>query len=231
MANDFFARLVAETPTRVWVNNPTPDELELALAHGAVGSTTNPAYGAPSSSARPSSSAASSRTRRATGPTTSVRQRWSSIVSSHASPDGSGSCTSARRDATGTRACHAIGRERGYPATLLCGGSRVPFDLLGLIGAELHVTINWSTFAEVLDAGVPFEAGIDRPIPPSVLDRLARTFPDVRRALDPDGLVPEDFEDFGPVRHFHDAFVVGWRAVTAGIAEARTQVAPPGRLA
>ncbi len=42
---DYFSRLVAETPTRAWVNNPTVEEIGLALAHGAVGSTTNPAYG------------------------------------------------------------------------------------------------------------------------------------------------------------------------------------------
>ncbi len=44
MAN-YFSRLVTETPTRAWVNNPTEEEIELALSHGAVGSTTNPAYG------------------------------------------------------------------------------------------------------------------------------------------------------------------------------------------
>ena len=42
---DYFSRLASETPTRAWVNNPTEEEIGLALAHGAVGSTTNPAYG------------------------------------------------------------------------------------------------------------------------------------------------------------------------------------------
>jgi transaldolase len=41
----YFAQLVAETPTRVWVNNPTVEEIGLAIAQGAVGSTTNPGYG------------------------------------------------------------------------------------------------------------------------------------------------------------------------------------------
>ncbi len=42
---DYFDRLAAETPSRAWVNNPTSEEIDLALAHGAVGSTTNPAFG------------------------------------------------------------------------------------------------------------------------------------------------------------------------------------------
>jgi transaldolase len=40
-----FTRMKAETKTRVWVNNPTLEEVDLALAQGAVGCTTNPAYG------------------------------------------------------------------------------------------------------------------------------------------------------------------------------------------
>jgi len=40
----YFARVSAETPTRLWINNPTDDELRMALAAGAIGCTTNPAY-------------------------------------------------------------------------------------------------------------------------------------------------------------------------------------------
>ena len=45
MAQTYFTQLVSDTPTRVWVNNPTVEEIGLALEQGAVGSTTNPAYG------------------------------------------------------------------------------------------------------------------------------------------------------------------------------------------
>ena len=45
MPATYFERLIAESPTRVWVNNPTAEEVGLALAQGAVGSTTNPAFG------------------------------------------------------------------------------------------------------------------------------------------------------------------------------------------
>jgi transaldolase len=42
---DYFARLTATTPTRVWVNNPTAVEVGLAQGRGAVGCTTNPGFG------------------------------------------------------------------------------------------------------------------------------------------------------------------------------------------
>ena len=45
MTETYFSRLVTETPSRVWVNNPTIEEVALAQAEGAVGCTTNPAYG------------------------------------------------------------------------------------------------------------------------------------------------------------------------------------------
>jgi transaldolase len=45
MADLYFERVQAETGGRFWVNNPTLEELDLALAHGAAGCTTNPGYG------------------------------------------------------------------------------------------------------------------------------------------------------------------------------------------
>ena len=45
MGENYFSHLVSETSSRVWVNNPTIEEVGLALAEGAVGCTTNPAYG------------------------------------------------------------------------------------------------------------------------------------------------------------------------------------------
>ncbi len=45
MTENYFGWLARETPSRVWVNNPTQEEIGLALAQGAVACTTNPAYG------------------------------------------------------------------------------------------------------------------------------------------------------------------------------------------
>lgn len=44
MPENYFARLISETPTRMWVNNPTASEIRQAIANGAVGCTTNPAF-------------------------------------------------------------------------------------------------------------------------------------------------------------------------------------------
>jgi transaldolase len=44
MRTDYISRVIRDTPTRVWINNPTGDELGMALAAGAVCGTTNPSY-------------------------------------------------------------------------------------------------------------------------------------------------------------------------------------------
>ncbi|HWT80370.1 MAG TPA: transaldolase family protein [Candidatus Methylomirabilis sp.] len=46
MVENFFTKLKKETPTRLWINNPTVQEVKLSIDHGAVSCTTNPTYGA-----------------------------------------------------------------------------------------------------------------------------------------------------------------------------------------
>jgi transaldolase len=46
MAEGYFKRLQRETPTRLWINNPTLEEADLAIAAGAISCTTNPSYAA-----------------------------------------------------------------------------------------------------------------------------------------------------------------------------------------
>ena len=45
MDGHYFERVQADAGGRWWVNNPTIEEIDLALAHGAMGCTTNPGYG------------------------------------------------------------------------------------------------------------------------------------------------------------------------------------------
>ncbi len=44
MKNGYFHRVAALTPTKMWINNVTPREAELAIAAGAMGCTQNPSY-------------------------------------------------------------------------------------------------------------------------------------------------------------------------------------------
>jgi transaldolase len=54
MANDYFKRVAALTPTKFWINNPTREEAQWAIDAGAVGCTCNPSYCAKMLFERPS---------------------------------------------------------------------------------------------------------------------------------------------------------------------------------
>ncbi len=343
MSEGYFTRLVTATSTRVWVNNPTGEELGLALLHGAVGSTTNPAYcggllkrspgevvpvvdaclpesaddrvvadlvqqrlvarvvehlrplydasggtaGFVSIQGSPEADMDGERIweeaceGHAIGPNATpklpatlpgfvamervVEHGWPVIVTEVFSLDqlvaacdvyarvtertrvrspffispitgifgdhlkklakAQGLEVPARTmDLAGValgRRCAALVAERGYPVTLLFGGARIYEDLTGLVGDGHHATINWSTFQELISLDPPVERTIDAPLDPVVEQTLVDTFPDFWKASDLGRLAPEEFEGFGPVQHFRDNFIAGWRGVLAMIAERR----------
>jgi transaldolase len=347
MTKDFFADLVARTPTRVWVNNPTSEELDLALAKGARGCTTNPSYAggllrrAPEE-VRPVIAECLrisdddgevaykvqmrlvARIAERFGPLYEESGGQDGYVSIQGSPfmdhesdliraearagrtiapnatpklpataagldaleavvaDGSPvivtevfsisqlveTCERYLRTTTRTgtrppffispitgifgdhlkalarendlrvaredmelvglmlgRECQRIVQERSYPVTLLMGGARIPIDLTGMVGAPVHVTINWSTFVEMTEDPRPLELGAEQAIETGVLERLYGAFPDVTKAFSAEGLSVEEYEAFGPVQHFRNNFVAGWNALLGAISEMR---ATPG---
>ena len=44
MPDTYLHRVHKYSPTRFWVNNPTPTEAMLSIREGAINCTTNPAY-------------------------------------------------------------------------------------------------------------------------------------------------------------------------------------------
>ncbi len=343
--SDYFTRLVAETPTRVWVNNPTSEEISLAQAAGAVGCTTNPAYGggllrrAPSDVV-PVVDAVLTQHPDADDSTTAdmvqdrlvarIAERFRSVfeetggrwgyVSIQGAPENDSDGELIWREAvaghalgpnvapkipattpgfiafervvergwpviatevfsldqlvsfcelylkvtdrTGARPpfflspitgilgdhlkklarakalnvpgavieqagiglarrCAALVAERGYPVTLLFGGARIQEDLTGLVGGPHCATINWSTFAEVRASNPPLEHTLARPLDPNVERTLLSTFTDVWKGWETGRLSTEEYESFGPVQHFRDTFLAGWRGVLAMIRERR----------
>jgi transaldolase len=123
------------------------------------------------------------------------------------------------------KACYRVVRERDYPVVLLFGGSRSPIDFTGLVGGGVATTINWTTAEQLLALGPEVAATIDAGVDPAIERTLRETFADVRVALDPEGLGPDDFADFGPVSYFRDIFVAGWDTLLAAVRAARLEPA------
>ena len=43
-AENYFMRVVHQTPTEFWINNPTREQADMAISHSASGCTNNPSY-------------------------------------------------------------------------------------------------------------------------------------------------------------------------------------------
>jgi transaldolase len=112
-------------------------------------------------------------------------------------------------------------KEHGYPGILLGGGARGMHHFTEMVGGAVHVTINWSTAQEIMDAGVGLAPRMDVELPAAVIDELRSKFVDFRRAYDDDGLSLDEFAGFGPVQFFRNAFLKGWYLLLAEIPSRR----------
>lgn len=112
-------------------------------------------------------------------------------------------------------------KERGYRTTLLGGGARGVHHFTEFVGGDIHITMNWSTIAELNELDPPIESRIDAEPDAAVVEELSEKLPDFRKAYADDGLTPEEFEPFGPLQRFRNAFIDGCQAVLDIIHERR----------
>jgi transaldolase len=89
-------------------------------------------------------------------------------------------------------------RERGYRTRLLAAAYRSHLHWSELIGGDIILTIpaKWQRAFNASDIEV--RSRIDDPVPAEALGELQRLFSDFRRAFEPDGLEPAEFDGFGP---------------------------------
>ena len=94
-------------------------------------------------------------------------------------------------------------------------------DITEFVGGDVHITINWSTAQELIEAGGDVVSRIDAETPRGILDELSAKLPDFSRAFEEDGLSLEEFEGFGPVQLFRNNFLEGYYLLLAEIAARR----------
>ena len=116
---------------------------------------------------------------------------------------------------------YRILKERGYETTMLGGGARGTQHFTEFVGGDVHITINWSTAQELIEADGDVVSRMDAETPGDILDELSTKLPDFCRAFQKDGLSLEEFEDFGPVQLFRNNFLEGYYVLLAEIAARR----------
>jgi transaldolase len=128
---------------------------------------------------------------------------------------GQAGCAIARKE-------YRLLKARGYGGILLGGGARGTHHFTEMVGGDAHVTINWSSAQEIIDADIPIVPRMLEGEPSAAaIAELCEKFPDFRKAYDDDGLTAEEFADFGPVQFFRNAFLNGWYLLLAEVAARR----------
>jgi transaldolase len=125
---------------------------------------------------------------------------------------------------------YRLHKERRYPGALLGGGARGLHHFADMVGGDMHVTINWSTARELLDADYPPTPRISDTPTREVLDELTAKLPDFRRAHEVGGLAPAEFKDFGPLLHFRGSFLRGWSRLVDEVKARRGAIEAARRL-
>lgn len=86
--------------------------------------------------------------------------------------------------------------ERGYRSRLLAAAFRNHLHWTELVGGDLSLTIPYSWQVRYNQSGIEPRARIDLPVDAAILAEL-NTIPDFRRAYEPDGMTPAEFDAFG----------------------------------
>jgi transaldolase len=125
--------------------------------------------------------------------------------------------------ATVCRKQYRLMQERGYDGILLGGGARGTNHFTDFVGGAMHITINWSTAAEILALNPPIVNRMATETPSTVIAELEAKLPDYRKAWREGDLAPEEFAAYGPVQRFRNQFIRGWTQLLETIQEERNR--------
>ena len=95
---------------------------------------------------------------------------------------------------------YAIFGERGFRTRLLSAAFRNHMHWSQFVGGDVVISPPFDWQVRLNASGIEPVARIDEPVAKDVVDTLYEKFPDFRRAYDPDGMTPGEFQDFGATR-------------------------------
>jgi transaldolase len=101
-------------------------------------------------------------------------------------------------------------KERGYSTRLLAAAYRNHYHWSEFIGGDVSLTIPPPWIKRFIKSDITVESRMDRPIDPSIISQLQKHLLDFNRAYDVDGMVPEEFDDYGATRKTLTQFLNGY---------------------
>jgi transaldolase len=112
------------------------------------------------------------------------------------------------------RAAEVLARS-GLPIGIMGGGARRERHFTDLVGGPYQVTLNPDTIETLVTRDEPVIQRFKTACDQRQVELLCHHLPNFRCAWEDDGLRPEEFELFGPIRLFLGMFVKGWDEVRA----------------
>lgn len=117
---------------------------------------------------------------------------------------------------------YKIMRERNYPGIMLGGGARALRHFTGLVGGKVDITVNWhGTADKLLEQNPEAHNELCKKANLEDMKALMEMIPEYSLAYNENALEPKDYESYGPVVLFRDAFVSAWESMLQAIKDYR----------
>jgi transaldolase len=112
---------------------------------------------------------------------------------------------------------YGIFRERGYRSRLLAAAYRHRLHWTELVGGDVSMTLPYPWQVRFNKSGIVPVPRMDVPVEPAMIADLYERIPDFRRAYEPDGMTPAEFEGFGASARTLRAFVKSYHDLQGAI--------------
>lgn len=112
---------------------------------------------------------------------------------------------------------YGIFRERGYRSRLLAAAYRHRLHWTELVGGDVSMTLPHPWQVRFDASGIVPTPRMDVPVDPALVADLLERVPDFRRAYEPDGMQPDEFEAFGASARTLRAFIKSYHDLQAAI--------------
>jgi transaldolase len=112
---------------------------------------------------------------------------------------------------------YGVFQERGYRSRLLAAAYRHRLHWTELVGGDVSMTLPHAWQVRFNRSGIVPEPRMQEPVDPALVEDLLARIPDFRRAYEPDGMMPEEFESFGATARTLRAFIQSYHDLQAAI--------------
>jgi len=112
-------------------------------------------------------------------------------------------------------------KQSGYRTRLLAAAYRSHLHWSELIGGDIILTIPPEWQRKLNASSISVASRIDNPVPAHVFTELSEQFEDFRRAFDPKGMKPAEFDGFGATRRTLRAFLDSYYGLLGFIRDLR----------